>query len=1025
MLNFNIRASFTSRLIVGSLIALFLLSIPVAITAHWVLRNNTINQAGLNAMAQTEQIAQSVDRHLNEHLRDLVYTSRIEQSLGNFSAEEQTKLLSIMRTHTPGYLWIGVAAPDGTVLAALDNLLVGKSVAARPWFKRGLVEPAIMDVHEAALLAALLPARAEEKYQFIDFTTPLRDRDDEIIGVIGIHLDWKYFISEIEQDVFNTINPSAPTVILTKDGSLRMGNRLDLADFQDSTAWTAMAGFQKAVAGERNWSIETLSDGNDYLVAFAPNNSEQTRDLGWISATVTPVDAVSSPISKALIGAIVALIIGTVATLLLVLALGRSLSAKASAYLDLVRKNDPQGKELEQSMQALPTELQPISRDILDLTRGLSEKSHSLEKALKSAKESYWVVEALIVQAPLPLAMFDTDMNYVAASSRWIQTFAHGHKGSLVGKNHYEVVPNLHERWRQAHKAGLAGESLSATSDPWTDPNGHTVWLDWAIEPWLKPDGHRGGIILMCKDVTEERLIRNSLAESEERFKLAMEGSHDGLWDWEVATNKVYFSPSWKRLLGYEDHELENHFSTWERLTAPDDLEVARKTLTDALENPEKDSYEAEFCMAHKNGHWVHILAKALIVRDEAGLPTRVVGTHLDRTVQLELESRLRETAIAAKAEKDANAEKSRFLATMSHEIRTPLNGIMGFARLLEMDLPSGELKEQAGYLVQSSETLSAILNDILDFSKLESGMVKLVDSPFLMEQLLKGSTELPRLTCESKGVKFELHNKLGEHQIYSGDMGRLRQILQNLLSNAIKFTSHGKVSLSVSNTPLNPDEDLLTFEVSDTGLGIPKDKQALLFRPFSQVHTDRENRFGGTGLGLSIVKSLVQAMGGEIQLESEPGQGTQVMFSVTLKREHQLDNQSQERILPIRPLRVLVADDTPLNIKLIQTFLQKDAHMVEVARDGREALNKAMTEPYDFVLLDIDMPKMSGYEVVEKIRSSSGPNQHCEIAALTGYAFDSDIERAVEAGFNYHFAKPIQFNLLLNRLAISSQNTK
>ncbi len=303
--------------------------------------------------------------------------------------------------------------------------------------------------------------------------------------------------------------------------------------------------------------------------------------------------------------------------------------------------------------------------------------------------------------------------------------------------------------------------------------------------------------------------------------------------------------------------------------------------------------------------------------------------------------------------------------------------------------------------------------------------MVKLVDSPFLMEQLLKGSTELPRLTCESKGVKFELNNKLGEHQIYSGDMGRLRQILQNLLSNAIKFTSHGKVTLTVSNTQLNPNEDLITFEVTDTGLGIPKEKQSLLFKPFSQVHTDRENRFGGTGLGLSIVKSLINAMDGEIQLESEPGQGTQVMFSVTLKREHQLDSQGQERILPVRPLRVLVADDTPLNIKLIQTFLQKDDHWVDVAKDGKEALSKAMTGPYDFILLDIDMPKLSGYEVVEKIRSTTGPNQQCEIAALTGYAFDSDIERAAAAGFDYHFAKPIQFSLLLNRLAISSQNTK
>ena len=168
MLNFNIRASFTSRLIAGSLIALFLLSIPVAITAHWVLRNNTIDQAGANALAQTDQIAQSVNRHLKEHLRDLVYTSRIEQAFGDSSLTQQSLLLQIMRDHTPGYLWIGIASTDGTVLAALDDLLVGKSVAARPWFKRGLTEPAIMDVHEAALLAALLPARAEEKYQFID-----------------------------------------------------------------------------------------------------------------------------------------------------------------------------------------------------------------------------------------------------------------------------------------------------------------------------------------------------------------------------------------------------------------------------------------------------------------------------------------------------------------------------------------------------------------------------------------------------------------------------------------------------------------------------------------------------------------------------------------------------------------------------------------------------------------------------------------------------------------------------------------
>lgn len=1018
MLNSNIRASFTTRLIIGSLIALFVLSIPVALTAHSILRNSTIKQAGANAQAQSEQIAQSVDRHLKAHLRNLIYTVKIEQSLGDYTPEQQNNVLRVMRENTPGYLWIGVAAPDGTVLAALDDLLVGKSVAARPWFKQGLIEPAIMDVHEAALLAALLPTRAEEKYQFIDFTTPLKGQNNQVIGVIGVHLDWKYFINEIEQDVFNTISPSTPTVILAKDGSLRMGNRLDLADIQDNSAWSKMAGFQQAAGGHSNWSIETLSDGKDYLIAFAPNNSPETKGLGWISASILPLDMVASSTSTALLGAILALIIGTTTTLLLVLALGRSLSNKAKAYLDLVRKNDT--KALELSMQELPTELQGISRDILDLTRGLSDKSQSLEKALKSAKESYWVVEALIVQAPAPIAMFDTEMNYVAASSRWVSTFTQV-TGSLVGKNHYEVVPNLPERWRQAHRAGLAGQSISATSDAWSAPNGHTIWLDWAIEPWLRPDGSRGGIIIMCKDVSAERQMRDSLAESEERFKLAMDGSHEGLWDWKLGENKVYYSPGWKRLLGYEEHELQHELSTWERLTAPVDLEVAKTRLQEALDNPAVKSFDAEFSMAHKNGQWIQILSRAQIVRDENGNPTRVVGTHADRTHQLELESRLREASITAKAEKESNAEKSRFLATISHEIRTPLNGILGFARLLEMDLPTGPLKEQAGYLVRSSESLSSILNDILDFSKLESGMVKLDNTPFPMDQLLLGSAELPRLTCETKGVKFELINAVGEQNIYSGDMVRLRQILQNLLTNAIKFTFNGKVSLKATFEAKDQDHDLVTFEVTDTGLGIPKEKQGQLFKPFTQVHIDRENHFGGTGLGLSIVKNLVDAMGGEIRLESEPGKGTQVLVSVVLRRQSTLDTTNTKKINPARSLRVLVADDTPLNIKLIQTFLHKDGHTVVVAADGREALNHAMSEPFDFILLDIDMPKLSGYEVAEKIRTVEGPNQDCEIAALTGYAFDSDVQKAHSVGINYHFAKPIQFDLLLNRLAISS----
>lgn len=299
--------------------------------------------------------------------------------------------------------------------------------------------------------------------------------------------------------------------------------------------------------------------------------------------------------------------------------------------------------------------------------------------------------------------------------------------------------------------------------------------------------------------------------------------------------------------------------------------------------------------------------------------------------------------------------------------------------------------------------------------------MVKLEDAPFLMDQLLLGSAELPRLTCETKGVKFELINSVGEQKIYAGDMVRLRQVLQNLLTNAIKFTFGGKVSLKATNEAKGQDRDLVTFEVTDTGLGIPVEKQSQLFKPFTQLHTDRENHFGGTGLGLSIVKSLVDAMGGEIDLESEPGKGTRVSVRVELRKQSVLGTTNTQRIPPARSLRVLVADDTPLNIKLIQTFLNKDGHTMVAATDGQEALSFAMSEPFDFIFLDINMPKLSGYEVAEKIRGEEGPNQNCEMAALTGYAFESDVQKASLVGINYHFAKPIQFDLLLNRLAISS----
>ncbi|MCQ8895558.1 ATP-binding protein [Limnobacter humi] len=1019
MLKYIRQSSLSTRLVLGSLLSLVVLSIPLTLTGYSVLKKQTIEQAGLAAKAQAEQISWSVDRHLKQHLKSLVYTAQVQEAIGDFAPVQLQRMIDLMRKNTPGYLWVGVAAPDGSVLASVDNLLVGKNVGKRPWFQKGLTKSAIMDLHEAAMLAALLPERAYDKYQFIDFTTPLHNPDGTTFAVIGIHLDWKYFINEVEQDIFSQRKVSMPTVILAGDGSVRLGNRAELADLHEKTQWSQFSGFKLAQAGTTNWSIERLADGKQYLLAFSPaNQSVEVQGLGWVAATVTPLTLVEKPISDALLYAVVALLLGTAATLTLVGVLGRSVSKSATRYVDMVRKGD--SPAVRASMADLPKELQPLSREIFNLTQDLQAQSMSLTKALTQAKESYWVVEALIRQAPLPIAMFDMNMCYVAASGQWELTFCQN-SGSLTGRSHYDVVPNIPENWRAAHRAGMEGRSLMAMADAWTAPDGTQLLLDWVIEPWNRPDGERGGIIIMCRDVTEDARLRGELAESEERFKLAMEGSYDGLWDWKVGEESIYFSPSWKRLLGYEDHELENLFSTWERLTVPEDAQRAKQELQASLDDASSSAFESAFRMVHKSGQLVDILSRALIVRDAHGKALRVVGTHFDRTKELALEQRARDASVAAEVEREANAAKSRFLATISHEIRTPLNGVIGFAKLLQMDLPDGPQREHAGYLVQTAETLSTILNDILDFSKLESGMLALSNNPFSLDDVLKSSSELSRLNCAAKQIDFELVTAMEPGLVYLGDAGRLRQIIQNLLSNAIKFTEQGKVQLVVRIESTGPTSDAIAFEVRDTGRGVPADKLPLLFKPFVQVHSDGENRLGGTGLGLSIVKNLVQAMGGDIHMESTVGEGTVVKFHIPLSR---VDKQAQaivERIQPARSLNLLVADDTPLNLKLLTLFLEKDGHVVHSATDGMEALRLAEQSRFDFILLDIDMPKLSGLDVARRIRAGSGPNEHTPIAALTGYAFESDRIESEQAGMNYHFAKPIQFDALLNQLALHS----
>ncbi len=378
-------------------------------------------------------------------------------------------------------------------------------------------------------------------------------------------------------------------------------------------------------------------------------------------------------------------------------------------------------------------------------------------------------------------------------------------------------------------------------------------------------------------------------------------------------------------------------------------------------------------------------------------------------------EENLAQSQLLLSQARHADEAKSRFLANMSHEIRTPLNGILGFSTLLEQNLPSGENQHHARWLRESAELLDRILGDILDFSSIESGKIKINAVPFDLGESVTQCVNLYTLLAGKNGLTLEVDYGIAGPLHLLGDHDRLRQILQNLLSNAVKYTDRGQIKFKVTRqAALENGLEWITFQIEDTGVGIPLEKQSDLFKRFTQLKSDPFRRRSGTGLGLVIVKGLVEALQGRMSLESEQDRGTRVTvtlpFRLAVPTRHVTTVLRQETA---SALRILVADDEPINRVLLRKILERNGHEVHEAIDGAEVLDRTLAKEYDLIFLDVSMPVLDGYGCTVQIRSLPGPNQHAPIIAVTGHAFEEDRERAKQSGMNGHLSKPIQFDKL------------
>lgn len=384
------------------------------------------------------------------------------------------------------------------------------------------------------------------------------------------------------------------------------------------------------------------------------------------------------------------------------------------------------------------------------------------------------------------------------------------------------------------------------------------------------------------------------------------------------------------------------------------------------------------------------------------------------------------------RAEK-AEAAKSLFLANMSHEIRTPMNGIIGMAELLLDDELVGDSREKVKIIKSSGQSLLSIINDILDFSKIDAGKLEISKHIFSIRDLLSEQNNIFSIISSKKEINFEVNVDGQVPDEMHGDSVKVKQILQNLINNAAKFTEKGTISLDVGISINNKGESVLVFKLEDTGIGIPKEKQALLFSEFSQADESINRRYGGTGLGLTIVKRLIELMGGEISFVSEEGVGTTFHFQIPcgvttdgtiLDKE---DLTGETFVIP-QELNVLLVDDNPINIKVASRFLKKLNYDFDTASNGKEAVRKAKekSEPYDIILMDCHMPVMSGYEATGILKQDLAEN--CPyIIALTASAMDEDIQKCRNAGMDGFLSKPLTKAALNEALSIfeRSKSTK